>query len=468
MKNGIGINKNKLIIDWRSLINREVELLYDNNIYTVKVIDYKNKKIFTNYDGYVYKNGIDCSSFKNGNFGAILGIIGKEFKYKIGERFSDDKRDLIITDRKYKIRERECSENQKYYKYTCNKCGWSEGWTEECHLKRGGGCSCCDGKTVVPEINSIYAKAPWMMKWISEEDAKKYTPQSNKKITVKCPDCGRIEAKNICKIYKNKSIGCICGDGFSYPEKFVYNMLTQLNIDFVAQYSPEYLVRMENGRKSRKYSDFYLPKYSLVIEVDGCIGHKGGIVYNKSKRTIEEHIEIDEWKDWQHKINNINVVRIDCFESNIDYLRDSIQRSDLSQLFDLSRIDWLKCEKFALSNLAKEVCEYWNKKNTLETTRDLSFIFNCSKNTIITYLKIGNKYRWCTYDTKEEMKKNGSSTKKNIEIFMHGEYLGVFDSATELERQSEELFGIKLNKKNISAVCLGNQKTHKGFTFKYV
>ena len=37
----------------------------------------------------------------------------------------------------------------------------------------------------------------------------------------------------------------------------------------------------------------------------------------------------------------------------------------------------------------------------------------------------------------------------------------------ELERQSEELFGIKLDYRNISGVCLGKQKTYKGFMFRH-
>ena len=45
--------------------------------------------------------------------------------------------------------------------------------------------------------------------------------------------------------------------------------------------------------------------------------------------------------------------------------------------------------------------------------------------------------------------------------------LGIFYSIAELSRQSEELFGVKLNKENISAVARGVRKKYKGFTFKY-
>lgn len=64
--------------------------------------------------------------------------------------------------------------------------------------------------------------------------------------------------------------------------------------------------------------------------------------------------------------------------------------------------------------------------------------------------------------------KNGKASGKQVEIFKYGIPLGVFESCAELERQSEELFGVKLWQGNISSVCMGNRKQHKGFTFKYL
>lgn len=88
------------------------------------------------------------------------------------------------------------------------------------------------------------------------------------------------------------------------------------------------------------------------------------------------------------------------------------------------------------------------------------------------YLKKGIKHKWCVYNGKEELKKsvskNGKMNGKQVEVFKDGVSVGVFESASELVRQSEKLFGVKLHNKHISAVCLDNQKKYKGFTFKYV
>ena len=52
--------------------------------------------------------------------------------------------------------------------------------------------------------------------------------------------------------------------------------------------------------------------------------------------------------------------------------------------------------------------------------------------------------------------------------FKDGKSLGIFESCTELSKQSEKTFGIKLLCSAISSVCHGKQKTHRGYTFKYI
>jgi hypothetical protein len=56
---------------------------------------------------------------------------------------------------------------------------------------------------------------------------------------------------------------------------------------------------------------------------------------------------------------------------------------------------------------------------------------------------------------------------RKVEVYKNDELLGVFNNCMDLERKSEELFGVKLLSRNISAVCNGRQKHHHGYTFKY-
>jgi hypothetical protein len=172
-------------------------------------------------------------------------------------------------------------------------------------------------------------------------------------------------------------------------------------------------------------------------------------------------------------IKKENYIVIDCRKSELEWIRDNkngILSSKLNKLLDLNRIDWLKCEEFALSNRVKEACDLWNNKKENQTTNDISYIMKHNRATIIRWLKQGAKLGWCDYNAKVEHMKNSSKSKnieKPIEIFKDEISLGIFKSATELEKQSERLFCVKLLQSGISSVCSGVLSHYKKYTFKF-
>lgn len=409
-----------------------------------------------------------------------------KFKIEIGTRLKDDKRDITIVDRKYVDNPHNKGKYLKYYKYECNKCGFNCGrhysiknkkykdelWIEESSLigKQKSGCSCCSipSKIVVENINSIYKTNPWMIPYIGEECARIHTYGSSDSIYPTCPDCGRIKKTTIriSQIYKTHSIGCeICGDGVKYPNKFMTEMLQQLNIHFETEYSPNWI-------GLRRY-DFYIPSMSLIIEMDGGLGH-GNKVHSKDNKTIEESLEIDNYKDEQAKFHGIEVIRIDCYYGNnnrFEYIKDNI-KNKLKNVLELKYINWLKCDEFALNNLIKTACNYKNSNPNLTTTEIGQLMGGYTRAGVSNWLYKGNELGWCNYDTHEEMVKSalntGKANGKKVEIFKDGISLGIFESGADISRQSEKLFGIKLLQSHISKVCLGKEKYHKGYTFKYV
>ena len=459
-----GTYKNK--INWKESIGCKVKFIYDNIEGEIKIINYekKNQTLIINYKNKTIK--MTTSEFVKCRFGNLLNKITKEFKVEIGQIFKDDKRDLIIIDKEY--RKNNNGINRKWYKYKCNKCGWDEGWIVENDLLKGQGCSCCANRTVVEGINDIPTTAPWMVKYFQGgyDEAKLYTKSSNRKIYPICPDCGRIKNKSIeiGRIYRTHSIGCSCKDGISYPNKLMYNILEQLKIEFETEYSPKWI-------KPMRY-DFYfeLDNKKYIVEMDGGLGH-GKKIHSKSNKTIEETLEIDNHKDKQAKLHNIEVIRIDCQKSELEYIKNSILNSGLNKIHNLKKVDWNKSEEFALSNLIKKTCEY--KKNNIEmSTIEISKMININRATIIRYLKKGNNLGWCEYNPKEEKsrinKKAGKKNGKPVEIFKDGISSGIFPSCAELERQSEKLFGVKLFEANISAICNNKQKLYKNFMFRYL
>ena len=470
-------NANRL--DYMKMVGMDLKIEYKDEEYEVKIVEYisaKNPKFKIEYNGEIKE--IQCDKFMVGKFGGILNEWTKSFKFKIGDEIKDEGRDIVIIDREYRERKHVDGKsviNDKWYKYRCNKCGWDEGWIVESELlKRKTGCSCCYNRTVVEGINSIWTTDRWMCDLgLSEQDAKTHTRGSRDKVVVICPKCNKKKEIIISNIYNYKSIGCTCGRGVSYPEKFMMSVLDQLGVEYQTQYQPEYLNRLEeDGKWSQKKSDFYLPKYGLIIETDGKLNHEGGKLHSKSKKPLEYYVEVDNWKDEQHLLHGLKTIRINCFESNMEYIKNSILNSELINFGDFSKVSWLKCEEFALCNLVKSVCDYWNDKKDWETTTDLGKIFKMSRDAIVIYLKKGTELGWCNYNGKEELEKGRRRNEKNgkaVAMYdLDGNFIMEESSAVELKERCLKELNINLNKGGISAVCLGKCKTYKGYIFKHI
>ncbi|UYZ34192.1 hypothetical protein OD350_18275 [Clostridium beijerinckii] len=299
-----------------------------------------------------------------------------------------------------------------------------------------------------------------------------YNKSSNCKIFPVCPICGRIKNTEIAisQIYERKSIAC-CGDGMKYPEKLLWFMLRNLNIKFQSQLTKATFEWCDNYRY-----DFYIPVLNCIIETHGMQHYGHGFGTNKG-RTLEEEQENDIIKKELALSNGIqeeNYIVIDCRYSTLDWIKNNengILNSRLNELFDLNKVNWTICQKFTCDSLIRTVCDL-KKQNPKLTTTEISKIVEFSPSNVRRWLFKGNDCGLCEYDSYKEHyesnKRNNKIKSKPIEIFKDGISLGGFCSTLDLEKQSEKLFGIKLSHSSISRVCLGKQKTHKGFTFKFI
>lgn len=409
----------------------------------------------------------------------------KEIKwsYEIGEIIRDNKRNIIIISREKRVRYRKegwkC--NEKWYRYKCNVCSFNcgkhynikvkeykeEHWIEESNLLKGEGCSCCSGKIVVKEINDIATTCPNLIKYFkNKEDVYTHTYLSNKKVTFKCPHCENEKIMAISVFLKN-GLGCNrCSDGTPYSEKIIFSLLKQLKIKFQTQLSKTTFKWCEEYRY-----DFYF-KYNnniYIIESHGNQHYKE--TGRKNSRTLNEEQANDESKKQlaiENKIKEDNYIIIDCRKSNLEFIKQNILNSKLNELFDLSKIDWVECEKFTYTSFIKIACDY-KKNNPNMTTSEIGEIMGFCKGSISKWLKMGNKINLCVYDTKIEKDKSLSigrvSKRKPIICIENGI---IFESIADCERRSESIFGVKLLNSNITSVCKGVYKKYKGYTFKYV
>lgn len=365
------------------------------------------------------------------------------WKYNIGDNIKDEKRNLIIINR-------EIREKDQWYKYRCLKCG-NENWISKRNLYKRG-CNACgkSPKKIILGINTIWDKARWMCDLgVSEEDAKSNFVSSNKVIIVKCPKCGKIIKKKISNIYKAHSIACICSDGISYPEKFMYSILKQLNIKFEFHKTFEW--------SNNKEYDFYLKDYNIIIEVNGGQHYKE----TNRGRSLQEEIQNDKSK---HDIAFSNGIKkyivIDARYSTCDFIKENIFKSELNKLFNLDNINWGECEKYALKNLIKSVCDYWNNNPNI-VAREIGELFGYNENTIRCWLKKGVKLGWCNYNPKNEMKKNGRNNGGcNAKKVLCIETGITYPSITEAEKQTGCC--------NIIACCKGKRENTKGLHWKYI
>lgn len=308
-------------------------------------------------------------------------------KYEVGSVVNG----LIITEQCYK--RDKSGVNKKAYKYRCPVCGYdcgeyykkgiyhSEHMVMENNLVRGAGCAVC-GKNgfVVPLINSIHALRPEIEIFLkNKEDAIKYAPKSDQKLECVCPDCRREYIRSCFKITEY-GVPCICGDGFSYPEKFVFNTLQQLKINFKPQY---YL------NDSMFRYDFYLMDYNIILEVNGIQHYK--------QKWERDEVENDAKKKefaFLCGFTDDNYIVLDCRESNLEFIKTSILNSKLNNLFDCHLIDFVKCAEFATTNLMAEASKLWNAGNNIQ---EISHKMLLDKHTIISYLKQGDDIGWCSY-----------------------------------------------------------------------
>lgn len=305
------------------------------------------------------------------------------------------------------------------------------------------------------QCNKIAYTHPHLVKYlVNKEDAYKYSFGLGKKILVKCPECGYEKKIKISNLV-HSGFGCNrCSDGIPYPEKFVFNVLEQLNQNFITQLSKNILVWCG----SHKY-DFYIINIHSIVETHGEQHYEENSKNSNWKMSLNEIQQNDKDKEVLAKNNNIdNYIIIDCRKSELDWIKNSImnrnpERLDQPSLAELLNfkeedIDWLKCHEAGCSNKVKEVCNLWN--NGIDNAIKIAEELKMGKNTIVRYLKQGAKLGWCNYDPKIEKRKNFDAIreKKNKKIICLNTK-EVFNSQLEASKK----YNLK-NGSSISASCI--------------
>ncbi|AWG44158.1 hypothetical protein BEH_24215 [Priestia filamentosa] len=402
---------NKGRIDWSKSAGYKVGFLYNDVKGYIEILDYdKNKQILVTK----YKNNtlhIKTSHFKKGAIGNLLGLINHAHTYNKGDVVKVSTGNIEVLDQI--LIKNSKNHTVRGYKYKCLNDGYI-GEVSEPKLKNKNGCSVCSNRIIIKGINDVATTHPHLLSYfINKNDAYRNSYGSRKEVLMQCPNCEHKKKYSIDKLTKRGFPCRKCGDGISYPEKFIFNLLEQLNIVFEIQ-------KVFEWSDSRQY-DFYLPELNLIIETHGLQHYENNYSFSPDVK-LKDIQENDNYKYKLALRNNIyKYIVLDCREWENNWIKDSIENSDLAKIFDLSKINWINCHMFSCSSRVKEVCDLWSE--SISDTKLISEKIKLSRQTVIKYLKQGSELGWCDYNPKKNMSDNGRNNimkrKTNLKANSH-------------------------------------------------
>lgn len=316
----------------------------------------------------------------------------------------------------------------------------------------GQGCPYCSGNKLLVGYNDCWTTRPDIAIWLkNSEDGYLHFCQSHQKVFWICPICGTEIYKDFHSVSQHGLACHVCGDGVSYPEKIVISMLRQLKIG--------YIYNKPRPWSNKKRYDFYLPDYNAIIETHGCQHYEHGfssVITHKSKRkirTLEEEQSNDVYKKELALANNIkHYIELDCRESELNYIKTSVLDSVLNNLFDLSKVDWIKCELDTHKTFFADVLHCWN--DGIRNSVDIAKMLNLDRHTVQKYLKVATEHNLCDYNS-EKGRRNGRekafalARKKVICV----ETKQIFNSIQD----AADFLGVA--HQSIASVCRGERKT---------
>lgn len=382
----------KVVYNWKESAGAIVPFEYDGQSGEFEIIGFVN-----NYTLQVkINNELKTIKIQSLQENKIKKLLPKTINWyaNIGDIIKDHvghhDRNLLITDRKYLEGKQYNKKQRKFYQYKCLTCGYDctmdNYWVPEHLLKNNGnGCGCCAMTKIIKGLNDISTTFPEAMDYIDNpEFAYTHGKTSPHKTMMTCPTCGFKKMMSPDHLYY-QSFGCPrCSDGFSYPEKFFFNILEQCHIKFKYQ-----LTYSDFEWCGKNRYDFYLPDYNCIVEVHGK-QH-----YEPVWKGYEEQVEIDKKKK-ELALNNgvLTYIELDCRYSNKDHIKHSIINSILP--FDITSIDYEKADIVAQSNKLIEACKLYKEFPDMYI-QEIGDRLNVSKSTIVHYLQKGRKLGFCGY-----------------------------------------------------------------------
>lgn len=309
-----------------------------------------------------------------------------------------------------------------------------------------------DGRKRVRGIGDLWTTHPELAnQLVDKEQGYSTSFGSEMKLDWICPNCGSIlKGRMVCLVVKNGFACKKCSDGVSYPNKFMYNVLQQLDINFETEKRFDWCKFYYKNKIRTGVYDFYfeLNNIKYIIEMDGGMHFIDNTMSGLSK---QDSNHIDKQKSLLAIRNGFEIIRILADKSDYKYLSKNILDSKLSKVLNLSNINWIECDKNSLCSLITKVSNLWNDGLSV---KEIANKFHLYKDTVVRYLKRADKHGFCDYDPKLQMQLNAknNATKHTASVMCLNTGI-IYESILE----AANLNGI--NRSHIGDCCSGKRKS---------
>lgn len=367
--------KKGALIDWQKNIPKIIKFSLNEKEDYINLIGYNKEK------NLIILQYLDDEPFEIEGFKFIKGWFYQKINhFKKGQIIKTNKQTIKIINC---CRKSKNKYNEWFYEYECLVCGNKDEISHH-NLKTGYGCNVCANKKIVRGINDVSTTHPEHVKYFNNiEDAYSYSHSSNKKINLKCPNCNTINTMQISNFINRRFYCPACEDGISIPNKFMFNILKKININFETEKS-------FNWSMGKKY-DFCLPELKIVIEMMGAQHYR----YTGRGRSLEEEKDNDKLKKELAFKNNFTYIDIDCSMSELEFMKNNIINSILPKYINFDNIDWINCFLISEKSILIDVCKDWEN---IKSTLILAEKFKLHRGTITAYLHRGYKLGLCDYN----------------------------------------------------------------------
>lgn len=438
-------------IAWNDCVGLTVEFCYNDKLHKIKILERVNKDYFKIMLDDIVVEKAHTSKITKLMFDNLL--YEPNYFYKVGD-IINEKLEIIEQIRiPRKTPQGRGSVKNKGYLCRCLKDGY-EFVIEETDLKNGHGCPVCVNHIIVRGVNDIGTTDPELVSlFLDEEVAYCYSRCSSKRVYVKCPYCGRTKKMIISELTKIGYVTCeVCSDSISYPNKFAHELFRQLSeqyIEYRSEYSPVWIGKL-------RYDNYVelLNGDRIIVEMDGAYH------YTKNYDYLTKN---DLYKDKMAQKHGISMIRVNCNYLKVGQRYNMVKTNlikALNDIFDLSEVDWDKCNEMAISNKLIEVLDYYQNNPRLglpEIARDCKI----SMPTLYEYLYTGEELGLCTYVRADP---NRTRNSKPIAMYdLNMSLIGIYKSG----KQIAELFSeLNFSHRQIRQ-CATDNKPYKNYIFRF-